>query len=129
MPKQVVSTAVLKCSQGLSPSSLVVLPVDRTFVEKKPAATIMDHVPMVNILPFGLCNSSANPAVIAATAAASGVHTPAPCIPVVPAPWTPGGVTVTIGKKIALDDRSKCFCTWAGTISVTSPAQTSDNIP
>lgn len=129
MAKQTVNGATLKCTMGLSPSTLIVLPVHLTNVEKQPAATIMDHIPMTNIPPFGLCNSSTNPAVIAATAAASGVHTPAPCVPVIPAPWTPGGVTVNIGKKTALNDTSQCLCTWNGTITIASPAQTSDNIP
>ncbi len=129
MAKQVVSGAPLKCSMGLAPSSLVVLPVRRTNVEKRPAATIMDYVPLSNIPPFGLCNSSTNPAVIAATAAASGVHTPAPCIPAITAPWTPGGVTVNIGAITALNNTSRCFCLWAGVVSITNAGQVSDNIP
>ena len=54
------------------------------------AATIMDYAPLVNILPFGMCSSLANPSVASATAAALGVLTPMPCIPVIPAPWVPG---------------------------------------
>ena len=61
--------------------------------ESKPAANINDHIPMVNILPFGMCQSLANPMVAAATAAALGVLTPMPCIPVTPAPWVPGSPT------------------------------------
>lgn len=30
-----------------------------------PVATIMDHVPMKNVMPFGMCQSMANPAVAA----------------------------------------------------------------
>lgn len=123
MPKQVTATATLRCTQGLTPSLLMVLPTGRTFSEKRPNATVMDFVPLKNILPFGLCNSPTNPAVIAA----GGV--PAPCQPVVTAPWTPGGITVNIGGQTALDDRSQCLCAWAGTISITQPGQGSHNIP
>src|SRR5215216_4078697 len=94
MSQEVCNGAVLMCSFGVAPSALTVLPkgppVNAT---KQLAANIMDHAPMVNIKPFGMCTSLANPQVAAATSAASGVLTPQPCIPVVPAPWAPGSVT------------------------------------
>jgi hypothetical protein len=129
MAKQVVMGAMLQCSMGMAPSSLVVLPVNRTQVGNQLAANIMDHVPMTNIMPFGMCQSIANPVVASATTAALGVLTPMPCIPATAAPWTPGSPTVLIGNQPALNDSSKCMCNWAGVISVTNPGQTTTDIP
>lgn len=129
MPQQVTATATLRCTQGFAPSQLVVLPTRRSLSEKRPAATVMDFIPLQNILPFGLCRSPTNPAVITATAAALGVSTPAPCLPAVTVPWTPGAVNVRIGGQPALDHRSQCVCAWAGTISITVPGTTRHSIP
>ena len=87
---QVVATATMMCSFGLAPSVLNVLPINRVTVEGRPAANIMDHQPILNIPPFGMCTSLANPTVAAATAAALGTLTPMPCVPVTVAPWVPG---------------------------------------
>jgi hypothetical protein len=125
----VCSGAMLQCSFGLAPSSLVVLPVNRTLTSYMPAANVMDHVPMVNILPFGVCTSLANPTVAAATSAAMGVLTPMPCIPATAAPWAPGAPTVLLGNMPALDDTSKLMCTWGGVISVVYPGQVTEQIP
>ena len=70
--------AMLQCSFGAAPSSLVVLPTNK-ILATTPAANIMDNKPMLNIMPFGVCMSMANPMVAAATAAAMGVLTPMPC--------------------------------------------------
>ena len=129
MAKQVVAGAMMQCSFGAAPSALIVLPVNRVMAEGKPAANIMDHKPVVNIPTFGMCTAPTNPAVIAATAAALGVPTPAPCVPVVPAPWAPGSPTVPIGNMPALNDMSKCMCAWAGVISITNPGTVKTDIP
>ncbi len=129
MAKQVVNGALLQCSFGVAPSSLVVLPVNRENSSQQPAATIMDHVPMVNVMPFGMCLSPANPSVAAATAAALGVLTPMPCIPNTPAPWVPGSPTVLLGNQPCLNDTSTCMCLWGGTIKVTFPGQLTHEIP
>ncbi|CAO3449777.1 hypothetical protein [Azospirillum argentinense] len=129
MPMQVVNGATLQCSFGMAPSTFVVLPVHRTMAGNQPAANIMDHQPMVNILPFGMCTSLANPAVASATAAAMGALTPMPCVPNTPAPWVPGAPTVILDSAPALDTPSKCMCVWAGVISIANPGQTTTMIP
>ena len=128
MAKQVCMGALMKCSFGVAPSSLVVLPTNRVMTQT-PDANIMDHIPMVNILPFGMCQSAANPMVAAATAAALGVLTPMPCIPVTPAPWAPGSSTVTIANMPALNDSSKLNCIWGGMIEISFPGQATVLIP
>ncbi len=89
----------------------------------QPVATIMDFAPMVNVPTFGMCMSPANPEVIAATSAALGVPTPAPCIPATVAPWTPGQPTVLINDQPALTADCQLMCLWAGVITVVSPGQ------
>ncbi|MGJ7530152.1 DUF4280 domain-containing protein [Variovorax sp. GB1P17] len=121
--------ATLQCSFGAAPSSLVVLPVSGVMAGSLPAATVMDNKPMANILPFGMCSSMANPTVAAATAAALGVLTPMPCVPVTVAPWAPGSPTVLVGNLPCLQDSSKLMCNWAGVIQVVAPGQFTSMIP
>lgn len=113
--------ALLSCSFGAAPAKLTVLPVNRFSVEGQFSANIMDHKPMVNIAPFGLCKSMANPSVSAATSAAMGVLTPVPCIPATTAPWTPGAIKGHIAGHPALHSKCTCVCQWAGVIKVDYP--------
>ena len=87
MSQLVCNGAVLMCSFGTAPSTMIVTPENMVNASSVPAATIMDNIPMKNILPFVMCITQSNPAVAAATAAALGVPTPAPCVPVTSAPW------------------------------------------
>ena len=116
---QVVATASTMCSFGVAPGTLNVLPINRVMVEGRPAANIMDHQPMLNIMPFGMCTSLSNPTVAAATAAALGVLTPMPCIPVTAAPWVPGAPTTLVANQPALTQSSQCMCAWGGVIAIT----------
>jgi hypothetical protein len=120
--------AMMQCSFGVAPSALSVLPANRVMATV-PAANIMDNKPMVNVLPFGMCNSMANPMVAAATAAALGVLTPMPCIPVTAAPWAVGAPTVLIGNMPALNNSSKLMCNWGGVIQITAPGQFQVQVP
>ena len=123
MPQQVCMGAMLTCSFGVAPSSLVVLPQNLVMTSNMPAANIMDNKPMVNILPFGMCTSLANPTVASATTAALGVLTPMPCIPNTVTPWAPGSPTVMIANMPAVNNTCTLNCMWGGVISVSQAGQ------
>jgi len=129
MAIQVCMGANLMCSFGTAPSALSVLPKNKVMAGGPVAANIMDNVPMLNIMPFAMCTSPANPTVAAATAAALGVLTPMPCIPVTAAPWAPGSPTVLLGGMPTLNNSSKLMCNWGGVIQVTVPGQTTVMVP
>ncbi len=127
MPFHVCNGATLKCDFAVPPgiSTLVVLPINRMLTSDQPAANINDHIPMLNIMPFGMCMSPSNPAFIAATAAALGTPTPVPCIPATPAPWVPGAVSppVMLADMPVLDDISMLQCILGGTITIVYPGE------
>jgi hypothetical protein len=121
--------AMMMCTFGMAPSSLVVLPTNMMMTSNVPAANIMDNIPMTNIMPFGMCMSPANPMVAAATAAALGVLTPMPCIPATTAPWVPGAATVMLANMPALDNVSQLMCMWGGVITFSFAGQVTEMIP
>ena len=106
MPKYVCMGATLKCTFGMTPSTLMVTVPLRPMIQNKPKATIMDFVPLANILPFGM--------------------SPMPCVPAIVAPWTPGGKEL-ITNMPALLDNCKLMCMWGGNISITMPGHTCDS--
>jgi Domain of unknown function (DUF4280) len=128
MPIQVCTGAQLMCTFGAAPSvfNATPKPVMTSFM---PAGNIMDNKPFVNIMPFGVCMSMANPAVASATAAALGVLTPMPCTPMIPAPWVPGVPNVLVQNFPALDNNCKLMCAYAGVISILMPGQFTHMIP
>ncbi len=129
MPFHVCHGAMLKCTMGIGPSTLNVLPDKQCNTSFKPAANILDHKPIVNINPFPMCNAKANPTVIAATAAALGTPTPAACVPNTPAPWMPGSTTVILKFMPSLNKSSQLLCIWGGSISIAMEGQTTEQIP
>ncbi len=119
----VVTGAMMTCTFGMAPSSLVVLPSRTDMLGNVPRANIMDFTPMVNIMPFGMCSSLANPTVASATAAAFGALTPMPCIPAVTTPWMPGKAPFLVQGQPALT-RSCCnTCIWGGQITFSTDGQ------
>ena len=121
MANPMVQTALCTCTFGAAPAPLMVTSQQTVTMCKMLAATIMD-----NKLPtFGMCTSMANPTVAAATAAALGVLTPMPCIPLTVAPWAPGVPTVMVCGKPLLNNTSKLICGYGGVIQPTmTPAMT-----
>ena len=123
MGNPAVMNALCQCTFGVAPSPLTVTSQTTVMTQNFLMATIMDmpKLPMT----FGMCSSLANPTVAAATAAALGVLTPMPCIPACAAPWAPGSPTVIVGGKPALNNSSKCICSYGGVISINmTPAMT-----
>ncbi|MCB2181919.1 MAG: DUF4280 domain-containing protein [Desulfobulbaceae bacterium] len=134
MAKQVCMGAMLQCSFGTAPSALVVTPENKVLTAV-PDANIMNFTPMKNIMPFAMCTTQSNPAVAAATSAATtaalGVYTPtpAPCIPATASPWAPGASTVLIADQPALTDSSTLTCSYGGVITVKSAGQATVETP
>lgn len=134
MAKQVCAGAMLQCSFGTAPSALVVTPENKVLTTT-PAANIMDHKPIKNIVSFAMCTTQSNPAVAAATSAATtaalGVYTPtpAPCVPATTAPWTPGATTVMVANVPSLNDSSKLNCSYGGVISINDSGQKTVETP
>ncbi len=129
MAELVVMGAMMTCDKGLAPASLIVLPTNLVMAGGPPAANIQDYKPIVNIPTFGMCTTQSNPAVAAATSAAMGTPTPAPCVPVTTAPWAPGSSTVMIGNQPALNDSSKCMCSYGGQVTISYAGQATVQVP
>lgn len=127
MGNPAVMTALCQCVFGMIPAPLTVTSQNTVIGQNFPIATIMDmpKLPMT----FGMCTSLANPTVASATAAALGVLTPMPCIPACAAPWAPGSPTVIVGGKPALNNSSKCICSYGGVISINMTPAVTIQIP
>lgn len=70
-----------------------------------------------------VARSLRNPVVAAATAAALGVLTPMPCVPVPAGAWVTGAPTALLGNMPLLTSDSKLMCAWGGVVQVAVPGQ------
>ena len=124
MGEIVVTGAMLSCPFGSTPSNLKVTSQTVCTAGGQFAATIQDAQGMVNIQPFGMCSSLANPQVASATAAALGVLQPQPCMPMTTGVWSTSCAATLIDGKPCLTNDSKIVCTnGKGTIQITYPGQ------
>lgn len=122
MKPVIVQGTLLKCSFGNAPAPIMVLP-DKKVNAMLPVAVKSDHIPFLNILPFGMCSNPANPMVAAATAAALGALTPMPCIPCTVQDWTGACAKVKVHGKEALNTDAKLSCLYGGSIRAAAPVQ------
>lgn len=118
----VVQGARLKCSCGDQESGLQVTD-HRVSICGKPQANVDDFKPHINIAPFGMCQSLANPTVAAATAANKGRLKKMPCVPNTVTPWISSKTDVLIAERPALLSSSLLHCCWNGTISISDDGQ------
>ena len=110
-------SAVAQCPMGSAPNSLVFFPC--TLLENAgPIGQIPDCVPFANIIPFGVCNSLANPLTAALTTAALGVLTPGPCIPTPAGTWIPVKPNVLGAKGPIVTSDSMLMCAYGGCIKI-----------
>lgn len=123
MSELVTATGTCMCSFGTAPAPIKVTSQAKVLAGGKPCATISDAAGIVNVGPFGMCTSLANPQVAAATAAALGVLTPQPCIPQVAGMFIPTKPKILISGKPCLASDCKAMCAFAGSISIVNPAQ------
>ncbi len=124
MGEVVVNGAMITCSFGSNPSELMVTSQSKCMVCGRPAATIMDAKPGVNISSFGLCSSLLNPQVASATAAALGVLTPQPCGFIPGGMWSADKSKIILAGKPVLCNSSRLICGMGqGIITVTTTGQ------
>ncbi len=123
MSQVVTMGANCMCSFGTAPAPLKVTSQAKVIIDGKPAATIQDCQGLVNVGPFGMCTSLANPVVASATAAALGVLTPQPCIPAPAGTWIPTHPKEIIDGKPCLTSDCKMMCAYAGSVSIAYPGQ------
>ena len=128
MPDHVCNGAILMCSFGTAPGALTILPTNRKTTSVQPSATIMDFIPLENIPSFMMCMCAANPEVASATAAAFGVLTPMPCVPMTTMPWAPGSPNTTLSNIPALDQADKLMCDYGGEITVMEAGQITQTV-
>jgi len=122
MSQVVTAGASCMCTFGTAPGNLNATNNLTVMADGKPICVMADSAAGVNVTPFGMCTTLSNPAVASATAAALGVLTPQPCMPVIAGAWIGGG-KVMVGGKPCLTLDSKCVCSYGGNISITNPGQ------
>jgi len=115
--------ATLQCNQGDRQSKLQLPTHHRVFIKGKPQANIMDFQPTINVPPFGMCKSMANPAVAAATAANHGRLQKMPCTPVLTMPWINGKDDKLVAGAPALLNKSTQMCLYCGKITIEDDGQ------
>lgn len=102
-----VSTGMCKCAVPTAvPTPLVA--ISNILVGNFPVLTILDCVPMVNVMSFGVCPNG---------------PVPTPCVPVPAGSWIPMKPTVIAGKGPILRMDSMLVCGRGGVIQIIMPGQ------
>jgi hypothetical protein len=104
----VVHGATLKCSESDTMSFLKARDM-KMEVDGRYIATVKDHKPDENIIPFGLCKHPN--------------WKDKPCEPITPSRWKPGEASVKFSRERVLDDKSKCKCDVGGIIEIVDSGQ------
>ena len=98
--------AICMCSFGSCPSVFNATP-SSILCCGKPVGSVMDNVPMTNIMPFGTCTAMLG----------------MPCIPATPTPWLLIKPAILASSKPILTIDSKLMCSLGGVIQFIVPAE------
>jgi len=112
---------VQMCTFGMAP--MVFLPLPSNVLTVEPVGSMIDIIPIANVVPFAMCMSLLNPMVLTATIAAFGVLIPMPCIPIPIMPYTPAAYTVLRDGLPTAIVPSMTMCAWMGVITPIVPDQ------
>jgi hypothetical protein len=117
MPKLVVMGAMLKCSMGQAPATLVV-PQSSGNNMGKMAATVKDCKPANIPATFVMCKSPSSPGWMPQKPLGK-------CQPQLQQ-WMPGALKTEFKNGAALTADSKCVCALGGMVEITDPGSTID---
>lgn len=113
----VVDGATIKCSQGIGDSTLKRTMDNTVFLHDKTFLNVAESKPYTNIVPFSLCKSPQNPAVIAANGS------PSTCNPNICMKWMNGKTDLSIKGEKVLKSDCKLSCLFGGMIQIVDDGQ------
>lgn len=121
----VTEGALMMCSFGVAPSSLIVTSNATVTVGGIPAATLMDYAPFANIPCFGVCLSPMHPGFVGGvvSAALGGAPVAPPCTPAVATPWLQPALITTIDGLAVLLPSAVNHCALSGVIKFVTTGQ------
>lgn len=118
MSNMVTQSAMLQCSFGAAPCSMVVTNDLTVQGINNFSSNIQSKTPFADISGFSMCVSPSNPVI----SGSAGIITSTPCTPAFSAPWSPGSTTVQITSMGALNGSCMLTCSYAsGVITITNP--------
>lgn len=114
--------SICRCSFGSCPSRIKI--PARKSQDAAHRVCVADHIPMVNIMPFGMCSSPANPVAGKAEGAEPKKRTAAPCMPCPAAAWSPVDPENRVDGQPSLTPESTLPCRYGGVISIAPSSKT-----
>ena len=130
MPNQVCMNAMMMCTFGVAPSSLVVLPINQG--ADQPGARREHHGPRSHGEHHAVRDVHRRRLTLRWPLPPPqpwAFSLPCPAFPNTPAPWVPGAVTVLLGNQPTLDNVSTLNCIWGGVIQFTFPGEITVEVP
>lgn len=117
-----VAGAIVHCSYGTQLGRLKLPLCHGVYTKDKALMNVNDYEPFQNVMPFGYCTSSLNPAVANGRIDILGVRK-APCVPVLTKEWLNGKEDKIVDGYAALTKESTNMCLYCGMIKILDDGQ------